>query len=150
MVFLLKATLSDIDLLYEWANDHVVRENSFSTEPISYDTHVEWFNRIMTDDSVALYIMMERNIPVGQIRLNIDGNEAEISYSISANFRGKGYGRKILQLIADEVQRNFHHIKTLVAKVKPDNRSSRRLFESEGYDMKCVSYAMKINEGSTG
>jgi len=38
MVFLRKATLSDIDLLYEWANDPVVRENSFSTESISYDT----------------------------------------------------------------------------------------------------------------
>ena len=112
--------------------------------------HVEWFNRIITDDYVALYIMMERNIPIGQIGLNIDGNEAEISYSISANFRGKGYGRKILQLMADEVQRNFHHSTSLISKAKSDNISSIKLFENYGFYIKYVSYTMKINEWQTG
>lgn len=112
--------------------------------------HVEWFNRIITDDYVALYIMMERNIPIGQIGLNIDGNEAEISYSISANFRGKGYGRKILQLMADEVQRNFHHSTSLISKAKSDNISSIKLFENYGFYIKYVSYTMKINEWPTG
>ena len=90
---------------------------------------------------------MDGDVPVGQIRLNLDSEEAEIGYSIASEFRSKGYGRKILQLIVEKVQDSYSHIKKLIAKVKPENTPSKRLFESEGYTMTYSCYSLKIKEG---
>lgn len=144
MVFLRKAENGDMDLLFKWANDPVVRSNSFNTDPIPYENHVKWFNKMMEDPSVLQFILMEDDIPVGQIRLNVEGNEAEIGYSIGSEFRGKGYGHEILKLVVDEVKERYTEIESLIAKVKPENVASNKLFESDGYDIKYICYAYKI------
>lgn len=143
MQYLRKATVEDMDLLFEWANDPVVRSNSFHSEPIPYESHKQWYADIMSDVNVLQFILMDDEIPVGQIRLNIEGTEAEIGYSIAAAYRGKGYGHRILKLIVEEVEKNNPEIQTLVAKVKPDNTASKKLFESEGYEMKYSCYTRK-------
>ncbi len=145
MVFLRKVEMDDMDLLFKWANDSVVRNNSFNSNPIPYENHVAWFNRIMEDPTVLQFILMDEDTPIGQIRLNVDGEEAEIGYSIGFEFRGKGYGHKILQLIADEVSKNHPEIRCLIAKVKPENKASNTLFEKEGYSMDYSCYSMNIN-----
>lgn len=145
MIFLREALQSDIDLLFEWTNDPIVRKNSFQTEKIPYNTHREWFDRMMENKNIVQYILMDGEEPVGQIRLIIDGDEAEIGYSISAIHRQKGYGRLILQLILEEAKHRYPEIKTLIAKVKPTNIASKKLFESEGYDMKYSCYALDTN-----
>ena len=144
MVYLREATLQDMDLIYEWANDPLVRNNSFNSEPIPYETHVKWYDRIMSDESVLQFILMDEDIPVGQIRLNIDGDEAEIGYSIASDYRGKGYGHKVLQLVAEEVKKKYPDIRCLVAKVKPENIASSKLFEHEGYEMKYSCYTLQL------
>ena len=144
MIYLREAEQMDIGLLFTWANDPAVRLNSFTTDPIPYEDHRKWFEHIMADDKVLQYIMMDDENPVGQIRLNIENDSAEIGYSIAAAYRGRGYGRKILQLIVDEVKKHHPEIKTLIAKVKPDNKASKKLFESEGYEMKYSCYSLDI------
>ena len=142
MVYLRDATQSDMDLLYAWANDPAVRKNSFKSNPIPYEDHIKWFKHIMEDDNVLQFIMMDDEKPVGQIRLNVDGDEAEIGYSIAAECRGKGYGHKILQLAIQKIQAECPQIKKLIAKVKPENTASKKLFESEGYEMKYSCYSL--------
>lgn len=150
MIYLREALQSDVDLLYEWANDPIVRQNSFQTEEIPYDVHREWFDRMMENRNIVQYILMNGEEPVGQIRLMIDGDTAEIGYSISALHRRKGYGRRILQLILEKVKRKYPEIKKLIAKVKPTNIASKKLFESEGYDMKYSCYDLDTNCTSGG
>lgn len=142
MVYLRKAIQEDIDLLYRWANDPVVRENSFNVEPIPYETHRNWFNRIMKDENTAQFIMMDEETPVGQIRLSIDEDTAEIGYSIDPGFRGRGYGRTIIQLINEKVKTEYPGIKKLVAKVKPANIASKDIFEKEGYEIDHICYVL--------
>ena len=140
MLSLRKATANDIDLLYEWANDPIVRANSFNSEFISYEEHIKWFNRIMSNDTVIQYILMDNDIPIGQIRLNVNGHEAEISYSIFSDYRGKGYGRSILELIRQEIGEQYRNINRLVAKVRPENIASQKSFEKAGYELKYMCY----------
>ena len=142
MIHLRIVVPADIDLLYKWTNDPAVRMNSFKTDPIPYEDHKKWFEHIMADDKVLQYIMMDDENPVGQIRLNLENDTAEIGYSIAVEYRGKGYGHKILQLIVDEVKEQHPEIKTLIAKVKPENMASKKLFESEGYEMKYSCYSL--------
>lgn len=147
MVFLRKAEKDDMDLLFRWANDPVVRANSFDINPIQYENHVKWFNKMMGDSTIIQFILIDEDVPVGQIRLNVDGDEAEVGYSIGAEFRGEGYGHKILQLVTEAVSTNYPLIKTLVAKVKPENIASKKLFECEGYEMKYSCYILKNSGG---
>lgn len=149
MVFLRNAEKDDMDLLFTWANDPIVRANSFNTDPIPYKSHVIWFRKMMEDATVHQFILMDEAIPVGQIRLNVEGDEAEIGYSVGSEFRGKGYGQKILQLIVDKITADYPNIKTLVAKVKPENIASNKLFESEGYEMKYTCYTLDIINSTT-
>lgn len=142
MIYLQKATKDDMDLIYRWANDSAVREASFNTNHISYEEHQAWYDKMMQDDNVLQFIMMDEDVAVGQIRLSVDGDEAEISYSIAAEYRGKGYARKMLELMRDEVCNNLTNINTLVAKVKPENSTSSKLFESEGYNLKYMYYTL--------
>ncbi len=144
MVYLREATMQDMNLIFEWANDPAVRVNSFNSEPIPYDTHVKWYSHIMDDESVLQFILMNDDTPVGQIRLNIDGDKAEIGYSIASEYRGKGYGHKVLQLVADEVKAKYLNIKCLIAKVKPENIASNKLFEHEGYVLKYHCYSIQL------
>ena len=143
-LYLRKADESDMDLLFKWANDPTVRENSFNTETIPYEDHVKWFNKVMEDESVLQFILMNEDTPVGQIRLNVDGEEAEIGYSIAREFRGKGYGHAILRLAADTVAKEHQEIKYLVAKVKPENTASNKLFQNEGYSIQYTNYVLEI------
>lgn len=145
MLRLEKADYSDIDLLYEWANDTVVRQNSFNSDKIPYDTHVKWFTKMMNDPSVVQYILYDDIVPVGQVRLNIEGDEAEISYSVSPEYRGKGYGRELLRMIYGVVKGDYPKISTLVARVKPDNMKSKSLFEDLGYDLKYLCYIQEVD-----
>lgn len=147
MVHLREAVKSDMDLLYEWANDPVVRHNSFRSGHIPYDVHQKWFGRMMEDERVLQYILMDDDTPVGQIRLNMDADEAEVGYSVASQYRGQGFGRIMLRLVAKEVASRYPHIKRLVAKVKPDNIASNRLFESEGYDMEYLCYSLDTARG---
>jgi RimJ/RimL family protein N-acetyltransferase len=146
MVYLRKATSDDLDILFKWANDYDVRKNAFNSEPIPYENHKKWFYNMMENDDIIQYILMDDNISVGQIRLDIDECYAEIDYSVDKRFRNKGYGHKLLQLIFDEVNANYPEIKKLIAKVKPDNPASKKIFESEGYHMVYTCYDMNLSD----
>ena len=143
-IFLRSAEYDDLDLLFKWANDPVVRASSFNTDPIPYESHVKWFKEMMEDATVLQYILMDDDTPIGQIRLDTYGDKAEIGYSIESEHRSKGYGHKILQLVVGEIKMNHPEIKTLISKVKADNTASNKLFISEGYGLYYSCYIQKI------
>lgn len=87
-----RAEHADRDLLFGWANDDAVRANAFHTEKIPYEKHVVWFDKMMADASVHQYILCDGGTPVGQIRLNVEGSEAYVDYSIAADQRGRAMG----------------------------------------------------------
>lgn len=144
MLVLREAKETDMDLLYHWANDPDVRQNSFNSDSIPYKEHVSWFNNMMANTSVLQFIMMDEGVPVGQIRLTINNDEAEIGYSIDKEYRGKGYGHSILKLVKIKITEQYPNIKKLVAKVKPENDRSNKLFRSEGYETKYLYYVFTI------
>lgn len=133
-LYLKKVDPNDIDLLYGWANDAAVRKNAFYTEPIPYENHVKWFANMLADASVHQYILYRGELPVGQIRLNVEDNEALIDYSIAAEYRGKGYGSALLELIKKQIAADkISNVMKLIGQVKYDNTASARAFETCGF-----------------
>lgn len=124
---------SDEELLLKWANDKTVRKNAFHQNPISQEEHKNWFRKALLDKSIIIFILIKNEVPVGQCRLNVEGDVAEIDYSIEKSFRGQGAGKTLLELVENEVKLKFPQIKRLIGKVKPENLASVQCFERSKY-----------------
>jgi methionyl-tRNA formyltransferase len=123
----------DCRLLWEWANDLTVRTSAFSSEPISWETHLRWFKRKLKDPNCYIFIALdEAKIPVGQVRFEISGHEATVDISISSERRGQGYGTELLKLASREL---FHlsSADCINAYIKSGNEASIRTFSKVGF-----------------
>lgn len=128
-----KALPEDVELLFVWANDPEVRKNSFNTTTIQYPAHAVWYEKQMHDQNVQIYIGMVGLKPVGQVRVVIDVNIAEINYSVAPGCRGGGIGYSLLLYLEEIVQRDFPRVNLLRGYVKPDNIASRKIFTKLNY-----------------
>lgn len=139
-LFLRYATMDDAKLLYEWRNDEVVRKNSFNTNEIVYEEHIKWLKNFLEDEFCKIYIIVDYEKNVGQIKVRIIDNEAEVGYSIGKNYRGYGYGTKSLILIKEQIKKDFPYVGKIVGRVKIDNEVSQRAFEKAGYKVGYIQY----------
>lgn len=153
--YLRKAEWADVDLLFEWANDSEVRNNSFNTADIKYEEHKRWFDNCMLDKYVDIYVCCLDADPVGQIRLNYNDKTAVISYSIAKKSRGQGFGKIIIKLIEAEVIVNHPEVKFLFGSVKLENIASQKIFEDNGFERELVedenkyfNYSKKIESAN--
>ena len=130
-----EATLEDAQLYFEWANDPVVRQMAFHTEPIPWENHIKWFSSKVASDKTQLLLCYCQDHPIGQVRFDIlEGGEAEIDISIAKDFRAKGYGKKML-ITALEYERREYGVTVFVSEVKEENISSQRMFLSSGFNI---------------
>jgi UDP-2,4-diacetamido-2,4,6-trideoxy-beta-L-altropyranose hydrolase len=128
-----KLNENDRQILWEWANDIQVREVSFSSNPIVWEDHVRWFSTKLSDPNSQLYIAIdERDLSIGQVRFDIQNQEATISISIDRQFRHQGYGHKIIQLAVARLWVD-QGIKIVHAYIKLNNQSSIRAFLKAGF-----------------
>lgn len=142
--YLRRATEEDMDLLYQWANDPVVRAHSFSVSEINYEEHQKWFCELLEDPLRRQYIYVYDGDDIGQIRLTIVGDKAEIGYSIRKDKRCMGHGKRILKLLAEQVKMDNPEVKRLIAKVKPQNIASQKVFLGMGFAEEYQCYELRI------
>lgn len=131
-LYLRLANSNDTTIIFNWANESSVREQSFNTQLISWDNHINWYNNKLSSEESNIYILYSSDIkrPLGQIRLDYSSKEKAwyIGYSIDKLYRGLGLGVEILKLIRKEVPSIY-----LLAQIKIENTASIRAFEKAGY-----------------
>lgn len=142
--YLREITESDVDLLFEWVNDPDVRKNSFQSDSISYEEHKLWFINMMKCDNVKQYIYVCDGHDVGQIRINIKDENAEIGYSIAKKYRRMGYGKCMVEALTNKIKSEFPEIKKIIAQVKPTNIASLKAFVDCGYTEKCKVFELDL------
>lgn len=122
-------------LLFDWANDKDVRQNAFTTETITWDNHRVWYQSLLADENRRLYIFYRKDQPVGMIRYDIQAESGRISYSIEKDFRGRGFGKVMVEQAEQVLKKERPEIQMITAEVKPTNTASMRVFEELGYQM---------------
>ena len=132
-MYLREVDLSDMTLLYRWVNDSVVRHSAFQDKEIEYEEHKAWFQKVLNDKTVKIYILMVGILAVGQVRVDFDGKIGLIDYSVSKEFRGKGYGKEILLLLEKQIRKSYGKCKKLIGCVKKNNIASQHVFSAIGY-----------------
>jgi len=124
-------TYQDALLLFNWVNDKTVRQNSLSSESITFQNHINWFENKMKDENCKIYILTDLyKSNIGQIRVEMKDEYYEIHYIISEQYRGKGFGNKIINLL----QVKLGNI-NLLARVKNKNIPSIKIFIKNGFKL---------------
>lgn len=124
---------TDVELVYKWSNDSLVRSQSFSTKHIEWNEHLKWFEDVLKEENILFYILTVDNHDVGQIRFNLKDGKAIISYSIASKYRNNGYGELILMLGEKRLYELYGSKYVLEAEVKNSNTVSHKLFKKLNY-----------------
>lgn len=123
------AESKDIYNIYELSNEYEVRQNSFNNSKIEFKDHEKWFKNKLEDfDNIFLVVESMENF-IGQVRLDLEGDEATISISINNEFRALGLGKNIIEKSIDYLKLNNSHIKIIKAYIKESNKKSISLFK---------------------
>lgn len=123
---------NDIDLLFRWINDPVVRSQSYNTDLISYQEHVSWFEKKILSHKSTMFIFCVDKEPMGLVRFDKLQSETVIGILIDANFRGLGLAARMLIISIEKyVQKQKASI---FAYIKIENKASEKAFIKAGFD----------------
>jgi UDP-2,4-diacetamido-2,4,6-trideoxy-beta-L-altropyranose hydrolase len=131
-----RARQEDCGRIWRMACDAEARAASFSSQPITWEGHVQWFHNKMMDRDCFLFLAQDvEDIYVGQVRFDVLEGEAVISINIVNGMRGKGHARQLVQTAVEELFHLFP-VRSVHAFVKQDNERSIRTFRGAGFELK--------------
>ena len=126
---------TDIKKIFEWRNDPGVRANSFQTSEIKWEEHANYWERKLADKTNYSYIIVSEGTSAGLVRLDKkESGEYEVNILIAPEQQGKGIG--IAAIAETKKIAAGLEIKKLVARVKPGNIPSQKIFEKNGFEKK--------------
>jgi UDP-2,4-diacetamido-2,4,6-trideoxy-beta-L-altropyranose hydrolase len=143
-VHLRRATEQDGRALHDWRNDPEVRAMSRDRKVISWEQHSAWLARTLADPAKALLIGSKNGVPVGVVRFDMQGNQAEISIYVVPDAKQRGLGRQLLAAAERYCDGNLRAIVQIRAEVLGTNDVSRRLFEGAGFHLDGTKYAKEL------
>ena len=151
-----KTDYQDLTPLFRLANLPTTRKHAFSSDPIHFREHTQWFNTKLNDpENTFLCVFEHEGVVLAQARYDrINDNTAEIDIAVHPAFRGRGLGSRLLKeshlLACDHL--NTRCLKGLVLE---SNDASRRCFMKSEFKAKRLTtinsqsyweYEMKLGE----
>lgn len=135
----------DSQKLFEWRNHPTVRAASRSADMIGWENHQKWFDSVLTTTDRLLLIGQRDGVPVGVVRFDIEGDEAEVSIYLVPDIKQAGQGRNLLQSAERWFAANRSGVRKIRAHVLGDNERSQRLFAGAGYQIESSSYSKRLH-----
>lgn len=135
------ATDDDALVIWELANDPLVRAMSFLSKPIPWEEHVTWFQRQLGGEHAALYIVENgKQDFLGNVRFAIEGNTARISIALASLARGGGLAAKVIEMACGRLFEG-QRVDRVQAFIRPDNTASIRAFLKAGFERTQETFA---------
>lgn len=135
---------SDMRAVYDWRNSVEVSRWSGSQEPITWEAHTAWFERVMSDPDRRLLLVKSLGEPIGVIRLDRirEGvkEHVELSVYLVPSHMGKGWGAKVIRAGRRVVKAYFPEAREIIAKVLMDNVASHTVFQRAGFQERAPWY----------
>ena len=124
----------DEQLLLNWANDPIVRENAFNQSQISTEDHHVWFQgKLGNPDGSQIFIFeTKQQTPIGQVRFDKIKNNWEISYTLAPVARGRNLGSIMLGRAMQAIKPQLRGA-SLIGEVKRSNHASQKVFKKLGF-----------------
>jgi RimJ/RimL family protein N-acetyltransferase len=129
-----KPTIADMEIFFSWANDPVVRKQSYESSILDFERHKKWFESALNNESYFMCIFQNSDgEDIGQVRIQKQqDNEAVIGISIDFKHRGKGFAKELLKLATESfLKSNSNYL--INAYIKEANLDSKFAFEKAGF-----------------
>ncbi len=130
------AKISDLSAITEIYNEAIrTTTATFDTEPKTEDEQKVWFDS--HGPNYPILVAESSGVVVGWASLGkwsdrrAYSGAAEVSLYVKGEFRGKGFGRKLMEAIVSEGKRVGFH--TVIGRIAEGNDVSIRLAESVGF-----------------
>ncbi|MBI2075736.1 MAG: GNAT family N-acetyltransferase [Candidatus Aenigmarchaeota archaeon] len=132
----------DIKDIFMWRNSPEIRSAMFVSELITWESHVSFWNKRFSDKKNLSFIIEFKDEAVGVVRLDKRGNFHEIDIFVKPEAHGKGVGTEAIKYVIDKAK--TYRIKKLVAKVRPENIASKKMFEKNNFKAKYLYYEREL------
>lgn len=133
-VSLRKAAKQDLEKTYEWSSDKEIRKFFLNPNPVSLESHRNWFLRKIQEPNCLYLIGIIDGIQFGSIRFDSIDNYVIVSFVIDSKFQSRGLGTIIvkagMEMLVNEQFFNFEFFK---AEVHENNIASLKIFKKLGY-----------------
>ena len=123
-----RATPDDALEVLIWRNDPLTRAMSRTQDEVEQQAHLAWFSRALDDGASTLLIGEVGGDKIGMVRFD-HGAATEVSININPLCRGRGLGHELLSEALTWATGD------LLAVIKDENLTSRRLFERAGFEL---------------
>lgn len=138
------AVQEDSKDLFEWRNHPTVRAVSRNAEMIDWESHQGWFGSALNNPDRVLLIGQRDGLPVGVVRFDLQGDEAEVSIYLVPGIQRAGQGGYLLRSAERWFAANRPEVQKLRAHVLGGNERSIRLFVGAGYKVESTSYSKRL------
>jgi len=128
----------DVVFIRALRNDADAVRFSTNERAVSEAEHARWFASMLANPQMRLWVAEEDGIPVGQVRVAIDGERGVFSIAVEGLARGRGLGQAMLRLALAEIERQ-RLVTTMTAVAHPDNPASIHAFEQVGFTRRDVA-----------
>ncbi len=122
----------DAELVMSWRNDPVTVRFSGTGRPVTREAHDRWMAEQLSEPNPGLFVAEVDGDPVGQIRLQRDGDSGEVHIAVAPESRGHGYAHAMIRALQDDLAL-LRGLRRLTAQVHVDNQASLRLFAARGF-----------------
>jgi RimJ/RimL family protein N-acetyltransferase len=125
--------MEDISVIWDWWNDPLTRKMMKRNDPVPWEEHCAWFEGVLKDEKRILCVGLSGEEKIGVVRFDFKAEGTyEVSINLNPEFRGKGYGPKMLLAAIDHLKK-MRSIKKLFAKMKKINIPSQNAFLRAGF-----------------
>ncbi|MNV71550.1 hypothetical protein D3C71_1645770 [compost metagenome] len=146
MLNLRVATTQDAQLLFEGRNAKAVRRWSKDQGLIDWAQHLNWLNASLRNPQRLLLIAEADDGPVGVLRYDLRGLEAEVSIYLLEGRFGLGWGRALLARGESFVSEYWPQLTTITAQVLPANHPSLNVFRDAGFTQGACAFTRVLKE----
>lgn len=136
VIKLKKVRKSDCRDIWLWRNSWQARLASFQSDPISFESHQDWFNRKSTDRQVTLWIAACGQEKIGHVRFDVDGKKAAISIVLNPQHFGQGFGSGIIEMASTQFLKKNKAVDVIAAEIQDYHQASILAFMSAGYTLR--------------
>ncbi|MBI4825111.1 MAG: GNAT family N-acetyltransferase [Nitrospirae bacterium] len=122
----------DRSMIFQWRNTPSLVKLGSSGREVTWDEHCAWFERVLKDDKIRLFIISSDNTPMGQVRFAKEEDAYIVTIYLIDGYTGKGIGVASLTecvklMLKEDAHRSF------IAFIKENNRASISAFSKAGF-----------------
>jgi UDP-2,4-diacetamido-2,4,6-trideoxy-beta-L-altropyranose hydrolase len=139
-----EAKRNDSRDLYAWRNHAVIRAASRNTNLIEWDDHQRWFESVLADPNRILLLGSVQDFPVGVVRFDLTGVEAEISIYLVPEDLSSGMGAELLSASEQWLRTAVPQVRLIHAHVLAGNDRSMSLFANADYSLDITRYTKRL------